>query len=213
MEKEKKKINFKIIIPIVAVVIVAVVGVIAVMGNKNNKTTAETETDTSKQKYYSIGETATNEQYEFTLEKLEFVNSIYETSFSNISENDIIKQKFSPVPKTQASEDNTIIAVKFKIKNISKESQSNMFTFGLIDYNNGYQFDSMSSQGATMKEVNLIRYNNNNIYKQYTFSTTQLQPLSEAVTLEAFFEVPKELKENQNTQLIYKNLGFEFKIR
>ncbi len=195
MEEKKKKLNLKIIIPVVVVIVVlAIVGIVM-----------------KTQKYYNIGETATNKEYEFTLEKYEFVDSIYDTSFSNITENDIARQMFSPAPKTKASEENTILAVQYKVKNISKNPKSPTFTFGTIDYNNGYKFDSMSSQG-TFGEVNLIRYGNN-IYKQYTTFISPLQPLSEAVTIEAFYEVKKEIKENENAPLIYKNLGFEFKIR
>lgn len=100
MEKEKKKINFKIIIPIVAVVIIAVVGIIVFTkgkgteetGNKNNEElTIESVTGT----YKNIG-LLSNEDVIYTLnsntsfDQTSALNSLlWKGTFSITSKNEI----------------------------------------------------------------------------------------------------------------------------
>lgn len=189
MEQEKKKINIKLVITIVVFVLIALVGIVILLSKGSNAVNA---------KLYNIGETITNKDgVEFTLKRFEFVDSVYD--------GDYITSSVSNYSSSTPSSQNALISVTYTLKNTGKEAKNYYCTFGIVDYNDGYIFSYEEPLG-----IHLIDAPQRT---SISGSSETLQPLSNEIEITAFLEVPKEIKDNLQAPLIYKNFGFSYKIR
>ena len=187
MEKEKRKLNLKIVKPVIVAIIVTVVGIMfATNQNKESKET-QAETVIEEKELHQIGETVVDDDLEITLKYFQFVDSVYDSN--------ALKTYVGNLSNSKPSSDNALIEVNYTIKNVGKEARTLLITFGGVDYNDGYLFTAddpvgihLVKSGKTVSIASII---------------TSVQPLSEAVEVLAFLEVPKELKENTSAPLIY----------
>ena len=183
MEQEKKKLNVKIIIPIVIVVIAT----IFIIGNIGTSKT------------HKLGETVTKGNLEITLNRFEYVDNVYEGAYLTAS------QRVGDYSRTEASSGNVLISVTYTIKNTGKSAKTSKVSFGEIEYNNGYVFSAKEPVG-----IHLVTSHG---AVSISSITETIQPLSEAIKVTAFLEVPEEVKNNEQAPLIYEVLGVSYKIR
>lgn len=117
MEKEKKKINIKIILVIVAIVILAVIGIIVFTSNKgisifNNET------------YYHIGDTVSTDIAEFTLNDSQLtiaLSNVVDDTYYSPREYDAERDAINPLV---AKTGHTFVYVDFTLSAIDRSSIS-----------------------------------------------------------------------------------------
>lgn len=181
--EDKKKINLKIIIPIVvAIVIIAIVGIVAVMRNtkgvNNNIETSKTNKPLLN-KTLSITDKATTNALEFSINKVDYTKTLPRNLL------------FMSTDKSQADEGNTLVIIEYSVKNIGttgcSESVMEMKDAQKLIYNEKYTFKP--------KKAWLIEDN------KLEFATGTREPLSNEVIFTAYYEVSEEVSANVDLPL------------
>lgn len=191
-QDKKKKINFKIIIPIViAIVVIAIVAVVAIIGNNKG-------VNNNVNKTLSITDKATTNQVEFTITNLSFKKSLtsYKGNFLTDEEYGIQYVRGTMYGETvkPSNTDNILYLMEYSVKNIGNTQIQNDYSkFKIkLKYNNQYEFTVKDTARTTDKG----NWTNNS----YSVSDV-IAPLSSERKYRTYFDIPKEIQENEELPL------------
>lgn len=221
----KKKLNVKIIIPIVVVIIVAIVGMVIAVNNGNVSTLGKKE--------LNVGETAKSGNWEFILTNIQYGEVLCNMSArenfllagdyekSNIAYNpnwkplDSDSEQFMTVNNPYVAEDGYyLVPICFNVKYLGKDKKS--YTPNIIlDYDNGYTFDY--KEDKSLNSYFHINSSNSDYYWEHK-TNYEFEPLTKnEVEFRTYFNVPKVVMDDidKPLKIIVKLSGktFEYKIR
>ena len=164
-----------------------------------SKSTSNSQNNEAEASYYAIDETAlaVDGKYELTLKSFDYVEDVYEGGYVSTS-----VESFT---RTTPNEENCLIRVIYTLKNVGKEAENIGTAFGYLEFDDGYKFSSDKPVG-----IHLVVCGGST---SKVLATTTLQPLSDAVEVVAFLEVPKAVKEDEVKPLFWSFLGETYKIR
>lgn len=229
MEQEKKKLNVKIIIPvIVAIVVISIVGIIS--SGKNEISTTDTE-NTSETKELHIGDTYISEDgmWKVTLKNMQYVEMNSGKALCGsidkyeefLTVGDYADDTLSRIPRY-----GSIVPVSFfyDIEYLGKNKCYYTHSQIILDYNDGYIVDSDVEDDSFGLEKSRTFFQSL-YWKRLGEYKITLDPLKSDVCdieFRQYVYVPKEIMENTNKPLKvtikgttedYQTVSAEFRIR
>ena len=158
----------------------------------SNTTEETTENNTEANEKYSVGETASTEVIEFTLNSIEFADSVSLSSGDNF---------LLPCNEGNGNlvpnEGKVFVCFSFSVKNIGKAKLSSTAYRNMsLSYSDGYKFDIDPSH-------QVVRTDDNFYLIRKEKGLLSLAVLTGEQTYRGYIEVPKEVMENAEVPLAF----------
>jgi len=200
MEQEKKKLNFKTIIPIIiAIIIVITVG--CVVTSKLSNPSEITSNTVKTKKEYNVGDTVSTKAWEITLMDVQYGKTLQ----NSLSHEDYCLPIENASYSKSAEEENIFVVITYKVKFLGKNNT--YFDAGFnLQYGDGYNITNTSNLMPCLQIRNNVEDGTmvGNTYKslwdikngEYKFS-----PLEDEKIIREFIEVPENIITNTDEPL------------
>lgn len=197
-----KKLNLKIVIPVVvAVVVLAIVGIVFLTGKGSGN-------ELTKEKIYEIGETVKTEEWEFTLTNVQYGKK---RSISLAHEDYLLPEDNSTVtaPSYESTtQGNTVVVITYNIKFLGK-ANTRLHAGFKLDFDNGYIIENNSNISPSFHIRNDLPegYKIDNSYqalweiKNYDY---EFKPLTNELKIREYIEIPDNVANDTEKPLILK---------
>ena len=179
----------------------------SVENNTSEATVEQEDKEKTKDEYaiFQIGDSWISGDLEITITDFQFADSLNNTVGSE--EDGINMDYLLPIPLEkstnnihEAKEGRTKASMTFTVKNLGKTSTGVGFSF-VVDYNGGYIFYPVMTTIA-QPEASAPYW-----WPDLSPFNSQMEPLSEAITCRVCFDLPTEVRDNEDAPLLIKMMN------